>query len=148
MYLNSADVSVCQPASVASANKGITHTPTYTQTRAQTHTPHYTQHLTMKCLPPLMRLFVVVYKGVPETFSRFVAAFGVAAGLDPYLLLIVDFMAGNHDCASKCPDYTSPTCRCHEGDAWKLYVRLDAEEGAGISGALLTVLVRFSLIWS
>lgn len=71
------------------------------------------------------------------------AAFGVAAGLDPYLLFIVDFMAGNHACVSKCPDYTSPTCRCHEGDAWKLYVRLDAEEGAGISGALLTVLVSF-----
>ncbi|CBJ31118.1 conserved unknown protein [Ectocarpus siliculosus] len=80
-------------------------------------------------------------EGVPEAFSRFVAAFGVAAGLDPYLLFIVDFMAGNHDCSSKCFDYTSPTCRCHEGDSWKLYVRLDAEEGAGISGALLTVMI-------
>lgn len=78
---------------------------------------------------------------MPEAFSRFVAAFGVAAGLDPYLLFIVDFMAGNHDCSSKCFDYTSPTCRCHEGDSWKLYVRLNAEEGAGISGALLTVMV-------
>ncbi|CAM9778240.1 unnamed protein product, partial [Hapterophycus canaliculatus] len=80
-------------------------------------------------------------EGVPHTLSRFVAGFGVAAGLDPYLLLVVDFMAGNHDCASKCIDYTSPTCRCHEGDAWKLYVRMDAEEGAGISGALLTIMI-------
>lgn len=82
-------------------------------------------------------------KGVPESFSRFVAAFGVAAGLDPYLLFVVDFMAGNYSCASKCVDYTSPTCRCHMGDAWKLYFRLDLEEGAGISGALLTVLVSY-----
>lgn len=79
--------------------------------------------------------------GVPEAFSRFVAAFGVAAGIDPYLLFVVDLMAGNHGCASKCFDYTSPSCRCHVGDAWKLYDRLDAEEGAGISGALLTILV-------
>eukprot|EP00903_Cladosiphon_okamuranus_P006402 g6267.t1 len=84
-------------------------------------------------------------EGVPESFSRFVAAFGVAAGLDPYLLFIVDFMAGNHNCVAKCVDYTSPTCRCHVGDAWKLYVRLDMEEGAGISGALLTVLI-YSLV--
>lgn len=74
------------------------------------------------------------------------AAFGVAAGLDPYLLFIVDFMAGNHDCSAKCFDYTSPTCRCHEGDSWKLYVRLDAEEGAGISGALLTVMVSWCAV--
>lgn len=80
--------------------------------------------------------------GLPESFSRFVAAFGVGAILDPCLLFVIDIMAGNHDCSSKCPDYTAPSCRCHEGDAWKLYVRLEAEEGAGISGIILIVMVR------
>ena len=78
---------------------------------------------------------------VPESFSRFVAAFGVGAALDPYLLFVVDFVANNYGCSEQCSDYTSPSCRCHEGDAWKLYVRLDAEEGAGITGALLTIMV-------
>lgn len=103
--------------------------------------------LTLACLARLWGMAACGGKGggggegLPESFSRFVAAFGVAAILDPYFLCIVDFMAGNHDCASQCADYTSPTCRCHEGDAWKLFVRLEAEEGAGISGALLTVMV-------
>lgn len=78
---------------------------------------------------------------LPGSVSRFVAAFGVSAILDPHLLFIIDLIAGNHDCSAKCFDYTSPSCQCHEGDAWKLYVRLEAEEGAGVSGALLTVLV-------
>lgn len=79
---------------------------------------------------------------MPEAFSRFVAAFGVGAMLDPYLLFVVDFMANNYGCSEQCSDYTSPSCRCHEGDAWKLYVRLDAEESAGITGVLLTIMVR------
>lgn len=42
----------------------------------------------------------------------------------------------------RCVEYTSPSCKCHEGDSWKLFSRLDDEEGAGITGAILTVLVR------
>lgn len=80
--------------------------------------------------------------GLPESFSRFVAAFGVAAFLDPFLLFIVDLCAGNNHCWNRCVEYTSPSCRCHEGDAWKLYTRLETEEGAGVTGALITVMVR------
>lgn len=80
--------------------------------------------------------------GLPGWFSRFVVAVGVGALLDPYLLFLVDLVAGNYNCSAKCTDYTSPTCRCHEGDARKLYARLEAEENAGISGALLTIMVR------
>lgn len=84
--------------------------------------------------------------GLPGWLSRFVAAVGVGALLDPYLLLFVDLVTGNYNCSAKCTDYTSPTCRCHEGDARKLYARLEAEESAGISGALLTIIVRAVII--
>lgn len=137
----------CHPASIGSqTNSAHAHTNMHNM-HAYTYTPYTTpgQETSPAAAACIFFFFV---EGVPEVFSRFVAAFGVAAGLDPFLLFIVDFMAGNHDCTSKCPDYTSPTCRCHEGDAWKLYVRLDAEEGAGISGALLTVLVSSGLVWA
>lgn len=79
--------------------------------------------------------------GSPESVSRFLTAFGVAAALDPYLLFVIDVLAGNNYCTQRCVEYTSPLCRCHEGDAWKLYIRLEAEEGAGITGALITLTV-------
>lgn len=84
--------------------------------------------------------------GLPGWLSRFVAAVGVGALLDPYLLFFVDLVAGNYNCSAKCTDYTSPTCSCHEGDARKLYVRLEAEESAGVSGAFLTIIVRAVII--
>lgn len=41
---------------------------------------------------------------VPQSYSRFVAAFGVAAALDPYLLFLVDMCASNYDCSERCVD--------------------------------------------
>lgn len=39
--------------------------------------------------------------GLYPSFSRFVAGFGVAAVLDPYLLFIVDMCASNHNCSAR-----------------------------------------------
>lgn len=80
--------------------------------------------------------------GVLEGFSRFVAAMGVAAAVDPYLTLMADLIGNNHHCDRECEDYTAPSCLCHEGDAWKLFRRLEAEAHAGIIGVFLTILVN------
>ncbi|CAM9364844.1 unnamed protein product, partial [Choristocarpus tenellus] len=84
--------------------------------------------------------------GLPEAISQFTVAFGVATVFDPLLVLAVDLLAGNHGCSNRCIDYTSPLCRCHEGDAWKLYTWLEKEEAAGIAGALATFLIYFATV--
>jgi hypothetical protein len=78
---------------------------------------------------------------MPEWISRFIAAFGVGAVLDPTLVFIVDLCSGSYDCAAKCDDYTAPTCECHEGDAWKIYRRLEHTEAAGVTGVFITGIV-------
>jgi hypothetical protein len=78
---------------------------------------------------------------MPEWISRFIAAFGVGAVLDPTLVFIVDLCSRNFDCAAKCTDYTAPTCNCHEGDAWKIYRRLEHTEAAGVTGVFITGIV-------
>lgn len=82
--------------------------------------------------------------GLPQSFSRFVCALGIAAAVDPVGQFVVDLCAGNNNCATRCVEYTSSSCRCHEGDAWKLYMALKAKEGAGIVGVLITVMVRYA----
>ncbi|KAG5175222.1 hypothetical protein JKP88DRAFT_153545, partial [Tribonema minus] len=78
---------------------------------------------------------------LPEWASRFVAAFGVGALLDPLLIFLVDACVGNHGCAARCADYTAAACACQEGEAWALYARLEAREGAGVTGVFITALV-------
>ena len=81
----------------------------------------------------------------PHVASRFIAFFGVAAVLDPLLILLVDAIAGRYNCAARfaaCALNAAATdCPCVEGDAWILYRRFQNDEGSGVVGAVLTALV-------
>ncbi|RHY10641.1 hypothetical protein DYB25_004918 [Aphanomyces astaci] len=79
----------------------------------------------------------------PDIGSRFIACFGLATVFDPMLVLAIDLVQHNYDCASigECKDPSSSSCRCAEGDAFKLYQRFKSEEGTGVVGAVLTLLV-------
>lgn len=81
---------------------------------------------------------------VPETYSRFVAFFGIGAVLNPILILVVDSALRNFDCKSKeqcAEDFGDADCACHEGDAFKLANRFEADEGSAVAGIVLTVFV-------
>jgi len=75
----------------------------------------------------------------------FIAAFGMATMLDPFLVLLVDVMASNYNCSlqsSACAeDYTSGGCDCFTGDFKKLWDRLYADEGSGVTGLFITVML-------
>jgi hypothetical protein len=81
----------------------------------------------------------------PEVLSRFFSMFGIAAILDPLLILAVDGIAGRFDCRSRYPacavSYAAPDCTCSEGDAWKLAVRFRRDENSPIVGVILTVFI-------
>lgn len=84
---------------------------------------------------------------IPETVSRFVAFAGVAAVLDPLLILVADLASLNFGCDDPTlhpacvADFTSAQCRCFEGDMFKLYYRFLRTEGSGVVGVTLTVFV-------
>jgi hypothetical protein len=62
--------------------------------------------------------------------------------LDPLLILIVDLVIGNYDCASQpiCDvDLSAEGCYCIEGDAFKLAVLTQQGSNSPVVGALLTV---------
>lgn len=77
--------------------------------------------------------------------SHFVVYFGVGAVLDPLLILLVDLCAKNFGCASRftaCSvSITDPGCHCHIGDAFKLYEKFVSQDGSGVVGIILVVLV-------
>ncbi|RHY35132.1 hypothetical protein DYB32_000356 [Aphanomyces invadans] len=79
----------------------------------------------------------------PDIGSRFIACFGLGTVLDPVLVFAIDLLHHNYDCASlgTCTDPSSSSCKCSEGDAFKLYQRFKSEEGTGVVGAVLTLLV-------
>jgi len=81
----------------------------------------------------------------PDAISMFIAAFGVWTALDPLLIMTVDILVQNFDCANRhdiCgTDYTSSNCNCFEGDFVKLWVRMQRDEGSGISGLLITFML-------
>lgn len=81
----------------------------------------------------------------PEVPSRFISFLGVAAVLDSPLIAIVDAAAGRYDCTARFPacaaDIASWNCRCSEGDAWRLYTRFQREEGSGVIGIVITLLI-------
>jgi hypothetical protein len=78
-----------------------------------------------------------------EPISKFIAGFGAGAVVDPLLIFFVDWACGNYNCRSKCAEYTSPSCHCHEGDAWKLAWRMEILESNGVTGAILTAFIYF-----
>jgi hypothetical protein len=82
---------------------------------------------------------------LPEVVSKFFAAFGVATILDPALILLVDLCYGNYDCANysvECAaDYTAGDCNCFNGDSMKLWYRMEVEEGSGLTGVFIVLLL-------
>jgi hypothetical protein len=62
----------------------------------------------------------------------------------------VDVAYHNYDCgtydAPCSTDYTSNDCSCFEGDFVKLFNRTKADEGSGITGAILIVVVYFGTV--
>jgi len=83
---------------------------------------------------------------LPEIYSYYMSAFGLAAILDPVLILLVDVVLENYACTTRVgcrEDYTLSSCRCFEGDAFKLMRRLTDEEDGGVVGAFYALLIYF-----
>eukprot|EP01041_Mallomonas_annulata_P000103 gene103-145_t len=85
----------------------------------------------------------------PDSASMFVAAFGIWTTLDPIAIMIVDILALNFNCTQRstacAEDYTSNSCNCFNGDFIKLWIRMTNEEGSGVTGLLLTVIIYISV---
>jgi hypothetical protein len=94
-------------------------------------------------------LFHKMAGGLPDGLSTFISSFGLMTILDPLLVLVIDVLSGNYNCAGSgvaCADYTAPECTCFTGDWMKLWDRMNAEDpGSGISGLLITMIIYFSL---
>lgn len=71
---------------------------------------------------------------VPDSLCKYAIAFGAASILDPILVLIVDVCFGNFNCSNG-------NATCFNGDFSKLWLRMAAQEGSGISGLLITVIL-------
>ena len=82
---------------------------------------------------------------LPEVVSKFFAAFGIAAVLDPYLIIIIDLIYENYNCTARSEachtDYTSSDCKCFNGDFLKLWYRMEIEEGSGLTGLFIMILL-------
>ena len=82
---------------------------------------------------------------VPEGYNKFVSCFGIAALVDPLLVLIVDLGYHNYNCGATSgicsTDYTSGLCHCFTGDFSKLWNRTQQDEGSGISGLIITLII-------
>lgn len=85
---------------------------------------------------------------MPDSVCKYTISFGAAAVLDPVLVLLVDIAYHNYDCASysnACSEsYSSPACNCFNGDFSKLWLRMSATEGSGITGLLITIILYAS----
>ena len=72
--------------------------------------------------------------------------------LNPLLILCVDLLASNYSCDTRSGcrlDYTRGSCRCFEGDAFKLWRRMVAEEDGGVIGVFYVVIVYCCTVtWS
>ena len=93
-------------------------------------------------------LCLLLVRHIPEMYSRFVAFYGLATCLDPFLIFVVDAIAGFFFCSERAScrgDISATSCVCHEGDAWKLYNRFLADEGSGVAGVILTVFLYLVL---
>lgn len=91
-------------------------------------------------------LFHALAGFIPDACSKFVACFGLASVLDPLLVLIVDLGYRNFDCDQRpgcggTGGYVSPDCACFVGDFMKLWARTHRDEGSGITGLLVTLIL-------
>lgn len=77
--------------------------------------------------------------------SKFFAAFGIAAVLDPLLVILIDLIYSNYNCTARSDacqaDYTSSACNCFNGDFLKLWYRMEREEGSGLTGLFIMMLL-------
>ena len=82
---------------------------------------------------------------LPAIASKFVLSFGVVTLLDPVFIFLVDIYKLNFDCVNRSPecnlDYTSPSCNCVTGDAFKLWYRMARIEASGVTGAFYTFVI-------
>ena len=91
-------------------------------------------------------LFHALAGFIPDACSKFVACFGLASVLDPLLVLVVDLGYRNYDCEQRpgcggIGGYVSPDCACFVGDFIKLWARTQRDEGSGITGLLVTLIL-------
>jgi hypothetical protein len=88
---------------------------------------------------------VQVVDYLPEVLSKFFAAYGLATIFDPLLVTIIDLIYGNYNCEARSDackeDYTSNACSCFNGDFLKLWYRMDKEEGSGLTGLFIMILL-------
>lgn len=100
------------------------------------------------CLAFLSRMFYRYAKSLPDSVSLFICAYGVWTVLDPYIILIVDVASHNYRCGEydeSCKnDYTSSNCQCFNGDWFKLWTRYRRDEGSGVTGLFITVMLYFA----
>lgn len=86
---------------------------------------------------------------LPHFASSFIVCVGLATVLDPYLVLVADVLSHHYGCANFSPDclesLASSKCKCVEGDAFKLYVRFLAQEGSGLVGIIMTLIIYAAL---
>jgi hypothetical protein len=87
---------------------------------------------------------------LPEVISKFFAAYGVAAILDPVLVIIIDLIYHNYNCTASSDackeDYTSSECNCFNGDFLKLWYRMVKEEGSGLTGLFIMLLLYMGTV--
>ncbi len=86
---------------------------------------------------------------MPESGSKFIASYGFFTILDPYLIFLVDIFLHNYSCpqtyATCREDYTSATCNCFSGDFIKLWYRMERDEGSGITGLIILIILYVSM---
>jgi hypothetical protein len=87
---------------------------------------------------------------MPESYSKFILAFGVGVILDPFLILVIDLLYHHYDCqhySNACRNsYSSFSCNCYNGDFSKLWLRTERTEGSGITGFLITIMLAIGSV--
>uniref|UniRef100_H3H320 Uncharacterized protein n=1 Tax=Phytophthora ramorum TaxID=164328 RepID=H3H320_PHYRM len=85
---------------------------------------------------------------LPAFGSNFVVCAGIATVLDPFLVLVVDVLSHHYGCSqlSECAvSLTASGCSCVNGDWFKLYVRFQAQEGSGLVGIFIVLILYVAL---
>ncbi|KAG2767087.1 hypothetical protein JG687_00014198 [Phytophthora cactorum] len=85
---------------------------------------------------------------LPAFGSNFVVCAGIATVLDPFLVLLVDVFSHHYGCSqlSECSvSLTASGCSCVNGDWFKLYVRFQAQEGSGLVGIFIVLILYLAL---
>ncbi|CEG47247.1 uncharacterized protein PHALS_03894 [Plasmopara halstedii] len=85
---------------------------------------------------------------LPAFGSNIIVCTGIATVLDPFLILLVDVLSHHYGCSkvSECSvSLTASKCTCVTGDWFKLYVRLQTQEGSGLVGTFITLILYLAL---